>query len=54
LNDTLQGEIENMSLPVELWLKKIEPGGPLEPSHEEWLILNKKLVDQGLAIPVRG
>jgi hypothetical protein len=50
----LQGEIENWSLPVELWVKKVKPGGPLEPTQEEWLILNKKLVDQGLAIPIRG
>jgi hypothetical protein len=50
----LQGEIENWSLPVELWVKKVKPGGPLEPAQEEWHILNKKLVDQGLAIPVRG
>jgi hypothetical protein len=53
-NVMLQGEIENWSLPVELLLKKLKPGGPLEPTKEEWLILNKKLVDQGLAIPIRG
>jgi hypothetical protein len=49
----LQGEIENWSLPVELWAKKVKPGGPLEPTQEEWLTLNEKIVDQGLAIPIR-
>lgn len=51
---TKKGEIENWSLPVELWVKKMKPGGPLEPAQEEWHILNKKLVDQGFAIPIRG
>jgi hypothetical protein len=49
----LQGDIENWSLPVELWVKQVKQGGPLEPTQEEWLTLNKKLVEQGLAIPVR-
>jgi hypothetical protein len=49
----LQGEIENCSLPVELQGRKVKPGGPLEPTQEEWLILNEKIVDQGLAIPNR-
>ncbi|PNF34127.1 hypothetical protein B7P43_G01154 [Cryptotermes secundus] len=51
---TKKGEIENWSLPVELWVKKVKPGGPLEPTQEEWIMLNKKLVDQGLAIPIKG
>jgi len=49
----LQGEIESWSLPVELWVKEVKPVGPFEPSREEWHTLNKKLVEQGLAIPVR-
>jgi hypothetical protein len=49
----LQGDIENCSLPVELWVKQVKQGGPFEPTQEEWLTLNKKLAEQGLAIPVR-
>jgi hypothetical protein len=52
-NNMLQGDIENWSLPVELWVKQVKQGGPLEPAVEEWLTLNKKLVEQGLAIPLR-
>jgi hypothetical protein len=51
--DMLQGEIENWSLPVEMWVKEVKAVGPFEPSREEWYTLNKKLVEQGLAIPVR-
>lgn len=50
---TKKGEIENWSLPVELWVKEVKPVGPFEPTREEWYTLNKKLVEQGLAIPVR-
>ncbi|PSN35049.1 hypothetical protein C0J52_15402 [Blattella germanica] len=50
----VKGEIENSSLPVELWVKDIIPGGPFEPSREEWHTINEKLTSQGLAIPVRG
>jgi hypothetical protein len=49
----LQGVVENWSLPVELWVKEVKRGGPFEPTREEWHTLNKKLVEQGLAIPVR-
>jgi len=49
----LQGEIENWSLPVELWVKETKLVGPFEPTQEEWHTLNKKLVEQGLALPVR-
>ncbi|XP_069688826.1 RING finger protein 17 isoform X2 [Periplaneta americana] len=50
---TKKGEIENWSLPVELWVKHVKEGGPLDPTEEEWLTLNKKLTDQGLAIPLK-
>ncbi|XP_066994116.1 RING finger protein 17 isoform X2 [Anabrus simplex] len=49
-----KGEIENFSLPIELWVKDVIPGGPLEPTTEHWSTVNQKLVDQGLAIPVRS
>ncbi|KAJ9579969.1 hypothetical protein L9F63_004352, partial [Diploptera punctata] len=49
-----KGEIEDNSLPVELWVKRIICGGPLEPTREEWFTLNRQLIDQGLAIPVKG
>jgi hypothetical protein len=51
--DMLQGNVANSSLPVELWVKQVKQAGPLEPTQEEWLTLNMKLVEQGLAIPVR-
>lgn len=50
---TKMGDIEDNSLPIELWVKKVTPGGALEPTREEWLTLNQSLVDQGLAIPVK-
>ncbi|XP_021928807.1 RING finger protein 17 isoform X3 [Zootermopsis nevadensis] len=50
---TKKGDIENFSLPVDLWVKWVKQGGPLEPTQEEWLTLNKKLAEQGLAIPIR-
>jgi hypothetical protein len=50
---TKKGEIENWSLPVELWVKETKLVGPFEPTQEEWHTLNKKLVEQGLALPVR-
>lgn len=52
-SEMLQGDIENFSLPVDLWVKRVKQGGPLEPTQEEWLTLNKKLAEQGLAIPIR-
>uniref|UniRef100_A0AAU7J8D4 Tudor domain-containing protein Tdr4 n=1 Tax=Locusta migratoria TaxID=7004 RepID=A0AAU7J8D4_LOCMI len=50
---TKRGEIENNSLPVELWVKDVFEGGPLDPTTEVWNTLNQKLIDQGLAIPVK-
>nr|CAD7260952.1 unnamed protein product [Timema shepardi] len=50
---TLAGEIEDSSLPVELWVKEVIPGGPLNPTLELDITLNNRLVEQGLAIPVR-
>lgn len=50
---TKKGNVANSSLPVELWVKQVKQAGPLEPTQEEWLTLNMKLVEQGLAIPVR-
>ncbi|CAG2054018.1 unnamed protein product, partial [Timema podura] len=47
------GEIEDSSLPVELWVKEVIPGGPLNPTVELDITLNNRLVEQGLAIPVR-
>ncbi|XP_049949115.1 uncharacterized protein LOC126457111 isoform X1 [Schistocerca serialis cubense] len=50
---TKRGEIENNSLPVELWVKDVFEGGPLDPTTEVWNTLNQKLIDQGLAIPLK-
>nr|XP_034828420.1 RING finger protein 17 [Maniola hyperantus] len=39
------------SLPVEMWVYHTIQGGALEPNISEWRCLNRRLVEQGLAIP---
>ncbi|GBP05518.1 RING finger protein 17 [Eumeta japonica] len=51
---TKNGTIKDKSLPVELWVYHITQGGPLEPNQAEWRCLNKKIIEQGLAIPEKS
>ncbi|XP_023934917.1 RING finger protein 17 [Bicyclus anynana] len=48
---TKVGDFKGKSMPVELWVYHTTPGGALEPDTSEWRCLNKKIIEQGLALP---
>ncbi|KAK7867614.1 hypothetical protein R5R35_014810 [Gryllus longicercus] len=48
---TKKGEIEENSLPVELWARDVVSPGPLEPNRIDWIALNRVLIEKGMAIP---
>lgn len=50
---TKRGEIENRTLPVDVWVQHTTPGGALEASITEWIKVNDMLVEKGLVIPDR-
>lgn len=41
------------SLPVELWVEEIIDCGALSPMISQMVTLNEKLVEHGVAIPIR-
>lgn len=45
------GDVDNGSLPIELWAKQVMPAGPLDPIVEEWITLNQYLLNKGYALP---
>lgn len=45
------GDVDNGSLPVELWAKHVRPAGPLDPIVEEWITVNEYLLNKGYALP---
>ncbi|XP_050667048.1 RING finger protein 17 isoform X2 [Leptidea sinapis] len=51
---TKTGSFKGKSMPVELWVYHTIQGGALEPNKSEWRCLNKKIIEQGLAIPDRS
>lgn len=48
---TKLGNFKNKSMPIELWVYHTIQGGALEPNISEWRCLNKKIIEQGLAVP---
>lgn len=48
---TKMGNFKDMSMPIEMWVYHTIQGSALEPNTSEWRCLNKKIVEQGLAIP---
>lgn len=51
---TKQGNIVNKSLPVFLYATWEEIGGPLDPAIKKNLLINKKLIEKGVALPAKG
>ncbi|XP_013173923.1 PREDICTED: uncharacterized protein LOC106122488 isoform X1 [Papilio xuthus] len=48
---TKMGNFKDMSMPIEMWVYHTIQGSALEPNTSEWRCLNKKIIEQGLAIP---
>lgn len=51
---TKQGDIENNTLPVYLYASWEEIVGPLDPPTVRHMIINKRLIDEGVALPAKG
>ncbi|XP_045767145.1 RING finger protein 17 [Maniola jurtina] len=51
---TKLGQFKDKSMPVEMWVYHTIQGGALEPNISEWRCLNRRLVEQGLAIPEKS
>lgn len=45
------GQIENRSLPVELWVKD-SVSSALQATRDRWFTVNRRLVDEGLVLPI--
>ncbi|XP_068623194.1 RING finger protein 17 [Battus philenor] len=48
---TKLGNFKDNSMPIEIWVYHTTQGSALEPNTSEWRCLNKKIIEQGLAIP---
>lgn len=48
---TKLGDFKNKSMPIEVWVYHTIQGGALEPNKSEWRCLNRKIIEQGLAVP---
>lgn len=50
----LQGEIENGSLPVEMWVEKVIDNGALSARVITFVTINQMLIEKGVALPIKG
>ena len=48
-----QGDMEDGSLPVDLLIREENPGDALNPEMTEYNSVSRKLLTQGLALPIR-
>ncbi|XP_026668019.1 RING finger protein 17 isoform X2 [Ceratina calcarata] len=46
-------DMENGAIPVELWIKQLVIDGPLSPSRYEINSINRLLVENGVALPIK-
>ncbi|XP_043795081.1 RING finger protein 17 isoform X2 [Apis laboriosa] len=46
-------ETEDSAIPVELWIKQVKMDGPLAPTRHEINSVNRMLVEDGVALPVK-
>lgn len=51
---TKLGNFKDKSMPIEIWVYHTIQGGALEPDTSEWRCLNKKIIEQGLGIPIKS
>lgn len=51
---TKLGNFKDNSMPIEIWVYHTIQGGALEPNKSEWRCLNKKIIEQGLGIPIKS
>lgn len=50
---TKKGNFKDSSMPIEIWVFHTIQGGALEPDKSEWRCLNKRIIEQGLGIPIK-
>lgn len=50
---TLQGDMEDMSLPIDLLMREVIPGDALNPDRVVYNSICDKLLAKGLALPQR-
>ncbi|CAL7940130.1 unnamed protein product [Xylocopa violacea] len=46
-------DLENSTIPVELWIRQVKTDGPLAPTRYEVNSVNRMMVENGVALPIR-